>query len=144
MPAPLEIQRTNAILFHRIRGSGREVRLCLGEHGVDLTSEAGAPIAIWPYETIHFVHKDATDAPLALRVAHDDTHELHIANPAWVAAITERSPKLLSARRTARWDLIGRIWSGVPDQAQAAVILGLLAALIGGIYTLFSWFAALW
>ncbi|TDQ81365.1 hypothetical protein A8950_2433 [Dongia mobilis] len=101
----------SAILFNRIRGSGREVFISLNEFGVELTSSAGAPIAIWLYAAIRIVPNDAIDEPVALRLPHDDIHELQIANLAWVAAITERSPDLLSARRAARWAKIGLIRS---------------------------------
>jgi hypothetical protein len=147
MATAAAVERMSAILFNlfnRIRGSGREVFVSLNEHGVELASTVGASIATWPYEAIRIVPNDAIGEPVTLRLPHDDIHELRIADLAWVSAITERSPDLQSAWRAARWAKIGLIWSGVPDQAQAAIILGSLALVIWGGHSVLSWLADLW
>lgn len=89
------------ILFNNLRGSGREVRIHLGRAGLELETETGNPVGIWPYSAIQ--RSDNGMAPgLELRLGQDQASTLQIFDEAGTAAILTRVPK-------AKRSLIGRM-----------------------------------
>ena len=136
-------QETSAILHHRRRNSGREVRIRLGASGIEIMSLVGENIATWPYDALAFVKTDDPAPHPALRLPHDDLLQLRVASADWLSAITTRSRGLSRYRREARWAFWESIWAAIPEQPKSGIVLGGLVLAVWGIYTAHEWLADL-
>lgn len=130
---------TNAILFNKMRGSGREVTINLIDSGIEIVSSAGEHIAVWPYQVVDLIKESEIAREGAFVADHDQIHLLQIFDAALWDRVMERTPR---ARKTeqgpsniAWW----RIWRGVPDNLTGIILLGAVVFLIGAAREAYLW-----
>lgn len=126
-----------AILHHNLRGSGREVMVSAIEIGLDLSTEAGAPIAVWPYAALEFAAPPEHAELAELRMKHDDVYNLRLFGQELIDVVISRSPTLAKEKREARTNRALRVFDGLPASPLAALYIGLF---IGAVW-LIHWIA---
>lgn len=129
---------TNAIFFNRMRGSGREVSINLIEAGIEITSLAGEPIAVWPYASVDLLKETSARREGSFVADHDEINLLQVFEPSLWDRIVGRAPR---ARRTA-FRATSHWWNafiGRPDQTVFYVWAALVGAIIWGGSKIYSW-----
>jgi predicted Zn-dependent protease len=80
----------------------RPVEVSLGDNGLELRSDDGLPVGLWPYELLRSgVPLRANAADVLLSLLPDGSQTLFVADPAFAGLLLARAPALSAARQ--RW-----------------------------------------
>ena len=134
---------TDAILFNTLRGSGRNVKVGLLDVGLELASQAGEPIAIWPYDAIDLIKETSFQSEGIFKVPYDSVHTLRIADSVSWKMIVDRAPhaaQTLRASKRTLWDYVTML----PEPVQVGLWLGGPLALIYAIFSAWHWLSDIW
>lgn len=83
---------TNAILFSKVRGSGRDVTINLIDSGIEIVSATGEHIAVWPYQVVDLVKHTRMAREGSFVASHDEINLLQVFDPSLWDSILERAP----------------------------------------------------
>lgn len=84
---------TNAILFNKMRGSGRDVTINLIDAGIEITSAAGEHIAVWPYPVVDLIKETGLAHEGYFAADHDETNLLRVFDRSMWDRIVEHTPR---------------------------------------------------